>query len=520
MSVLKRLLGSALGRLPAKSIATTTSTRPVSHDAVPPQGAWATLEREVRELSSAGRLGGAVARLAAGLNGLADAQVAHDLLKRLVVPLLDDCVQCGDSKTACALEHVVYERLIKKFEEPAHYERCFSSLDQQLHALGRKDRRPAAEQAAGPASRLLFFLHNMGDDLAHMLLLIDLVEAFLVAHPNQASAIGFAGICIDRPSPRLRALQEKWGVSVHPISHGTLLQNAYVEAAGMLGREGFDRLVVVAFPVGLSYLSGLVGDQLVWLSMKFELGCFDHLRHRCSFAAGEKRTREIGGRIWHEAPPLFTDSVTVRHSNLVLPAVQAARRLGTVFYTVNREEKIRNPIFLDAVAAILTRVPNSAFLWTGRQPLADIVAHFAARGLAERHFFAGWVDPDDLLVGGDIFLDTPVLSGTVAARAAVAGIPVVSAADSHSWVNFFWPTYERERESPRSAALASRIAELREMGLTVQSTDMRDYVDQAVRLAGDVSVRRRYGGLLAEFAQCYFFDARRSALAHFENLRC
>ena len=202
-----------------------------------------------------------------------------------------------------------------------------------------------------------------------------------------------------------------------------------------------------------------------------------------------------------------------------LPALIEARRMGAVFYTVTREEKIKNPLFLDMVARILNAVPQSCFLWTGRTAPHGVVEFFNQRGLAHRHVFVGWINPDDLLCSGDVFLDTPVLSGTVAARAVLAGKPVVTLAESHSWVNFFLPAYERERGSPAVAALDAAVSVAQNLGMPLEVASADDYVVLAVRLATDGQARACYAHAVRAFGQRYFTRSTQAAEDHIANLR-
>lgn len=443
-------------------------------------------------------------------------QEAQRSMRELVLPILEGCERVGDAETACKLEELAYGRLIRAFEEPAHYEACFGPIDAALYRLGQRAAKTLPPQPKVDPSRLLFFVHNLGNDrLAHVQLLADLLEAHLEAQPQDAPRIGIAGCVARELAPRIRRLVERWSLQAWTLPTSTAPDRVLSHAAELAHTEGYGRLVVVSVPVGISFLTGLLEERVAWLSMKFELACFDRLRHRCSFIAGERQHRVIAGRDWWAAPPLFSAPTELVASGQVPDALRQARRFGTVFYTINREEKIRNPLFLDAVAAILQRVPDSGFVWTGRHPQPAILEHFASRGLADRQFFAGWVVPDDLLAGADIFLDTPVLSGAVAARAVAVGCPVLTWSDSRSWINFFLPTYRRRSElSPTPA-----IQQIEARGLALECATPADYVDQAVRLAVDPALRADYGVALRAFAAEHFFDRGRSAGAHLANLR-
>lgn len=502
---------------PAPAIAAPAATPP----AVPADGPEAEFQRlrgSLQALCSAGHCREAAMQFDHLARTPDRPHEAQRSMRELVLPILEACVRLGDAEIACKLEELAYGRLIRAFEEPAHYEACFGPIDATLHQLGRQAAQ-ALTCSRGPAadpSRLLFFVHNLGNDrLAHVQLLADLLEAHLDAQPQDAPRIGIAGCVARELAPRIQRLVDRWSLRVWTLPTSMAPDRVLAHAAALLRTEGYGRLVVVSVPVGISFLTGLIEEQVAWLSMKFELACFDRLKHRCSFTAGARQHRVIDGRDWWAAPPLFSAPTELVASGQLPDALRQARRFSTVFYTINREEKIRNPLFLDAVASILQRLPDSSFVWTGRHPQPAIIEHFASRGLADRQFFAGWVVPDDLLTGADIFLDTPVLSGAVAARAVAVGCPVLTWSNSRSWINFFLPTYRRRSEVAPTPA----IQQIEARGLVLECATPAGFVDQALRLAVDPALRADYGAALRAFAAEHFFDRHRSAQAHLANLR-
>lgn len=448
---------------------------------------------------------------------------AQGALRITILPALDACIQANDAVAACALEDLAYGRLINVFEEPSHYEACFGLMDEALVQLGVRGRSVSSPGSLtrGSVRRLLFLLHNLESSMAHVVLLCDLIDGYLKTNPDDASSIGLIGGTQGEVSPRVRELRQRWG-GIHvleverPRSHAEL----YRKSADALHAQEFDRLIVVGAPLGVSFLTGLLGPTKIgWLSMKFELSCFEQLRHRCSFVSGLRRARKVDGRTWLEAPPFFSEAVRLAPSDELPEQLVEARRFGTVFYTINREQKIRNPAFLEAVAQILEQVPDSCFVWTGRKRLRPIDEFFAARGLAERHLFAGWVHPDDLVACGDVFLDTPVLSGTMAARAVACGRPVMTWTDAHSWVNFFVESHFGGHDGAATAEVLALTRGLGKSGLSWDCATAAEYVNQAVRLALDLETRRLFGEALLAFANTHFFAGSKAAEAHFANLR-
>lgn len=478
------------------------------------------LEQEVWRLCASGQRNATLALVRESCPRPSTAAQAQTLMRRIVLPLVEACAAHGDAAVACQVEQAVFGNLVKRFEDPAHFEACLGMIDTPMRQLGEINRPEIPPLGATGANNLLFFLHNLVNDLAHTLLLKDLIDAYLTAHPEFAHTVGVAGCCGATASPAIRGLQERWKIAVHRLQPRDGLHRPLQDVAQLIASGAYDRVIVVSAPVAISYLTGLLPPSRIgWLTMKYQLSCFDRLRLRCSFRSGMRREQTVDGRVWLQAAPLFNDNASLKAMIAVPAVLQSARRNKVVLYTINREEKIRHPQFLDRVARILERVDNSVFVWTGREQLPEIDAHFAARGLHDRHLFAGWVVPDDLLQTGDLFLDTPVLSGNVAARATALGIPVVSDAQAITWVGTFLPAYRADTGKAEIADLNSSIEALRAAGIQMQCTGDDEYVEQAVSLATNETLRHQFGLTLAAFAKRYFFNAGSSATDHFMNLR-
>lgn len=478
------------------------------------------LADKVNALCDAGELEQARQEIMARLPIAHTAEDAQWLLRRAVLPLIEAYAKAGDARGALRVEQDLHPPLVKRFEDQSHFEASLAMLDAPMYRLGLENAQPI-EPLQGIADRLLFFVHNLATDYAHTLLVCELIAAYLEAHPEQAVKIGIAGVTAGKPlSPALEALIVRWELEVHILQAQDTLHGPTLEAARMLAAGAYDRLIIVSVPVAISYFTGLLPPSRVgWMTMKYQLSCFEHIEHRCSFRSGVRREVVVNGRRWLQAPPLFSGEVSLKPVGRLGAAMLQARRFNKVLYTINREDKIRNPNFLQRVARILNEVDDAVFVSTGRQQLPEIDEYFATQGLRERHIFAGWVVPDDLMQVGDLFLDTPVLSGNVAALATAVGVPVMTDSQAITWVGTFWPAYESARGTPEVEHLDALIDPLRADGITLQCADDDDFVRQAVLLARDKALRLRFGQALKAFAQRYFFNASRAAEDHFMNLR-
>lgn len=479
------------------------------------------LESHIRRLCDTGQLELALLETVSRLPLPENAEEAQWLVRHVLMPQLEACVARGDASVACRLEQDTYPFLVTRIEDPAHFEACLSLIDGPMNRVGLARARPVAPLGDRPAERLLFFVHNLGNDFAHTLLLRDLLVAYVAGDPRRAASIGIAGVGGDKLSPAIDELKQRHGITVHVLRTRSGLDGPIDVACGLLAEGHYDRLIVVSVPVAVSYMTGLLPPcRLGWMTMKYQLACFDKLQLRYSFRSGVRREQSVAGRRWLQAPPLFTGTVDLKPPTGTLPkAVRDARGRAVVLYTINREEKIRNPVFLRRVARILKATEDAVFVWTGRERLAEIDRFFAAEGLAQRHHFAGWVVPDDLLQAGDLFLDTPVLSGNVAAQAMAAGVPVVTDAQAVTWIGTFLPAYDAERGVAAASELDTMVDALRARGIELQGRDDDHFVAQASALARDPALRRQFAQTLQRFAQRYFFNAASAAEDHFANMR-
>ncbi len=437
-----------------------------------------------------------------------------------IVPALVACEAAGETELALRLEAWAYSVLVKQFERPEHYDACFEAMEGPLHRLGERaaGSRHNMEATRG---RILFFFHNLGTSLAHVQLLCDLLVAYLSSRPAAGRDIGIIGASIHgRADSRIEQLCTDYAVhlSVLPMAIG--MTAMFQAAEEEMERNRFGQLVVVSLPTGLSYASGRFGpERLGWLTMKFQGRAFRSLRLRYSFTAGKRKAINKGGVTFLAAPPLMHPPAQLQTSPRPSAPLQAARRFRTVLYTVNREEKIRDEVYLRVVCDLLERFSDACFVWTGRKPSAPIVEAFEDRGLVGRQFFAGWVNPDDLIGAGDVFLDTPHLSGTVAARAMVLGRPVVVWSEAHAWINFFGETIDADRAAGRNQDVIQRVDALAGIGLPLESDGATAYFEHAARLIGSPDDRVAYGEMLKAVAERYFLDRVRTAEAHFANFR-
>jgi hypothetical protein len=364
------------------------------------------------------------------------------------------------------LEVKFYNDIVKIEETKAHYEYCFNELDRigklygdvlQLSMARLQKKSYIADDEEEENVNIMYLLPNLDNDLAH----IEFLSQLLAPH-NPA---GKVKITIAGYRKRPGAIQSRY---ISRLANDGILTVALFEDShsGRLSllefflRNKYSQLIIYSIPFQLSAWCRVLGkNRVVWASTKFHLNCFDELYNRIAWGLGGIEEEPSNGSVWKlsaAAPP--TESIMDFSPDL---------RPRTRLVTVNREEKIATPVFLNAVAEILKARPSTTFGWTGRRETSMVTDFFRDKGLSSRVKFLGWVDPRAALPHFDIFLDTPHLSGLVAAKAFLAGMPTVSLSGATGQLS----SLAQHLGYGRSAAKESLLAQ-----------GMDDYIETVINL--------------------------------------
>jgi glycosyltransferase involved in cell wall biosynthesis len=361
--------------------------------------------------------------------------------------LLDACAQMRSTLESrmysrfLKMESDFYENIVKRCESHEHYERCFQAFEPVSLAYGdilkNKLEKSQYEQLEAEQSdyRILFLLPNLNNDLAHIEYLYNI---FLHHPPDSRIRIFIAGYAAHNRFPvskYLSRLADNGQVKL------LLFEDAHagrIQLMNLFVRYGFKRLVIFSVPLQLSAWCRALGPERVsWVATKYRLSCFPEVKSRiCSGSTSANGT----------AKEIVEWKIVNRSlSRESIPSFEIGNRKRNKLITINREEKIADRSFLSVVSRILSQRHDTDFFWTGRRALPEITQHFSRDGLESRTHFIGWVDPANVLNKFDIFLDTPNLSGMVAAKAFAAGMPVVTFRGSESWPECFEPEIKTDK---------------------------------------------------------------------------
>jgi glycosyltransferase involved in cell wall biosynthesis len=395
-----------------------------------------------------------------------------------------------------------YSQFIRVIEMRDHHEKMFRRIDPVVTQYGMTLRKLLGEHAKTERDgSVCYFLPSLDNDLAHIVQLATLLSSIGTERLKKTYIAGFTANKNVVQSRCIAVLAKHHGVTVIPLQHN---HDSIVAFSRWFLNRGVGLFVQYSIPTLLSAWLELFGhERVAWFVTKFELNSFARLRHGLSGSGLSQLTTHAHGTvIW-------------RRATAALPAASLLRfqpnpRGDIKMVSINREQKIKDPIFLSSICRALETTENTKFYWTGRSADPEIVAFFRERHLEDRQLFIGWVDPTSALKDYDIFLDTFSLSGVVAVTAFSSGMPSLFMRGSNSWLEAFEEEILRNEQSS-SAPLANSFR-----GVIASSPD--DYVTKIRQLVSSVRDGQFDGSWQRDIGSRWFFNHARAANQHEQAL--
>jgi len=413
---------------------------------------------------------------------------------RRAVELLQESARHDDADRALEIETRIYFAFVRPVETEQHYHRCFALWRDELGRLGRRLREEPA-WVGRDAARVAFVLAT-GHRLGHTEVLVRYLRAYLrqadrTLKPRVYVYGEFSQPFIDMS--REAGIELVLMLSEHPELQRLGPATRLAALRDRLRREGMGCAVWVSFPASVSFAFalGLAPVQILW-SLRFHPVTSPYADGYVTYGAPGERERVFGKQAWRVVPtPLAIEPS--RPDPEAVRAIRARFPQPFLFGTIAREEKIRSPDFLKAVAAILQRRPEAGFLWTGQKEDAAVASFFAANGVAGRCHFVGWVDPAAYAAAMDVFLETfPLGCGITGYQALGAATPLLSFLGPNTVFGMrYWDQFNGVGSGPGNTADPKSPDLARYPVLCAASVE--DYVELACRLAADADFRAATG---------------------------
>lgn len=442
------------------------------------------------------------------------------LFEWVLLPWMKHAMAADQFETSLALEHIVYGAYISQTESTTFFSGEIAKWRDPMREAGRRFARalpppPKPRKTAPGRPQLLFFVHVL-NRLAHVRQLLEVIDAIsgLQLRPFDAVIVTLK-IEDQELASRIRSA----GLSLIEIRpEGTMPVS---QALHRLRDEAHSRNAAAVVWISLvdlmcfAFGMRLAGTQ-VWWAMKYHGLRFPEIDGYLtggSIAGGLKR---IDGHEWRVGPVLATDLVETGTDSEVAAIRARYPATQVLFGCFGREEKLTDTAFLDAICEILARIPDGAFLWTGRTQHPDIQRAFESKGVAERCHFIGWVNTRQYARVIDIFLDSfPFPCGYTLYEAMAVGRPVVLYASPESEQTGLHAIvspllFGADGCNEDRAELRAIFQHAQHGNLYLRADNPGKYVDFAIRLADDTSFRTQAGEACRHFVDRFMLNRERT----------
>ena len=363
-----------------------------------------------------------------------DEEDAYNLYKGIYTKCLINSLENKNFKEFFNLEDWGIAKLVKIFDNQNHYNKCLKIFDNILDDAFKKN----IFKSATPKkynNKIAFYIINLSNILAHVEVFLSFLENIDQDKFSKCHVDIFTITPLEKVNEKIKNLCKVLNINIFCFNK-TDKYASYQSMINFYVENSYKNLIFLSTVNGMSFLSKSLPHNVSWLPLKHLSDAYKSLKHIYSLYEEKKLDLSENIKIFYHK--IYIDlKVQLINCNF--------KDKNIKFYTINREEKIKDGIFLKSVKEILKKFPESTFSWTGKKEDTYITNFFNKHNLSQRVFFIGWVDIDRLgFHHGDIFLDTEKLSGVVAIKCFAAGIPTVFFNKSTFWLNLYKKDIKKE----------------------------------------------------------------------------
>ena len=356
-----------------------------------------------------------------------DEEDAYNLYKGLYSTCLINSLENKNFKEFFNLENWGLEKLVKIFDNQNHYNKCLKIFDDILDDAFKKKIFKSVKSKKYN-NKIAFYIVNLGNILAHVEFFLNFLKNIDKDKFSKYHVDIFTTTPLEKVNEKVKNLCKVLNINIYSFNK-TDFYASYQSIINFYSENEYKNLIFLSTVNGMSFLSKSLPNNVSWFVLKYFLYPFKSLKNIYLVHEEEKK-------YLIENTKIFYNKIVTNVKTKLINCNFENKKIK--FYTINREEKIREGIFLDCIKETLNKFPHSTFSWTGRNKDIFIQNFFDQHNLSQRVFYLGWINIDKFgLKHGDVFLDTENLSGLVAIKSFMSGIPTVFFNQSNFWLNFF-----------------------------------------------------------------------------------
>jgi hypothetical protein len=339
--------------------------------------------------------------------------------------------KAGDVDKSLLIQVILYNQLVKLIETEEHYYSVMSRHDGALEVMGRKiggwgDYR-------SDKNNLVFIAHT-STLLGHTEIMLRAIEV-----APRSMKVYFLGL--SPMSPKLGNELKRLGItSLTPSSDNSSPTALLDWCAHQVRILRAHTAIWLSTPCWVSYVfSRHIAKSQVYWTLKFHSVYPSDADIHIGMGTSKEQSSTVvfNNREWKALNiPLCVPPVSIDESNIgKIKALYNRPILGVLA----REEKMQDSAYCDIVARCLHRIPNSTFLFSGRDKPVKLIKKLQLEQVDHKAKFLGWVDVDLYSSIIDVFLEPFPFGGGVASLKAInQGCWFVALKTEHSIYNHYF----------------------------------------------------------------------------------
>jgi hypothetical protein len=435
---------------------------------------------------------------------LRDEEDAYNLYKGLYSTCLINSLENKNFTEFFNLENWGIEKLVKIFDNQNHYNKCLKIFDDILDdAFKNKIFKSVTPKKYN--NKIAFYISNLGNLLAHVEVFLNFLENIDQDKFSKCHVDIFTITPPEKLNEKVKNLCKVLNINIFFFVK-TDFYKSYQSIINFYIENSYKNLIFLSTVNGMSFLSKSLPYNVSHYIHKHAISSFKTLKHLYLYDSRHLFDFSKNTKIFFNTfkPVINTKLI---NCNFIDKKIN--------FFTINREEKIKDGIFLDCIKEVLNKFSDSTFSWTGKKKDKFIEDFFEKNNLSQRVFYLGWIDIDKLgFKHGDIFLDTENLSGIISAKSLSSGIPTVFFNNSSFWLNSFIA----EIKNDNSYTLLEK--EIIEDWYGNLEDNKGSYLNIVSRISTDKEYFNNYINLSIKLSKKFFSSSRNKKQANllFENM--
>lgn len=337
---------------------------------------------------------------------------AQTLFKTKISKLIKKLIIEKNLKLILELEQILYVHLIRIYEDSNHCKKIYREFDRIMDGIKESvsNEYPELKRVRKTNSNeVTFFIHSLVSEMAH----IEVFEKILSLRSDTSIKIKVFGFC---PlgisiSKILERLSKKEMIALDVIYYDKKMDKLqmFLKMVEYIYFSKSKNIIFLSLPIYLVILTKIFNNIGIFILK------FDYDKTVFSNLSKVINPLHLNFDYWTK------EEIFKLRKNIKLEINQKK----IVLYTINRSVKINDPNYIKLVLSILQKHKNTVFHYASDTKCDDFERMIGKKDLDKRVHYLGWVNIKERIQYGDIFLDTENISGTVAKKHFMSGIPTV-----------------------------------------------------------------------------------------------